>query len=381
MPARNPTDEGVDLDLLAGDPYPVFDRLRQEAAAVWAPRLGVWLVARYEVCRAILADPERFTVESDENILASTIGEMMLAVDGPRHKRYRRPFARPLKPGPLHRDGVDDDIRREAHRLIDGFVDGGAADLRARFARPLAMAVVAGRLGIPHGDLMMLFDAIAAGFANQRRDPQVAAAGRAAFARFRELLARAEPAARFRGIGASAEPPLDPDELASNTAISVFGGFETTAALIGNTLWAIHANDLWAVAGTDEAPWDRLVEETLRWASPVQTATRHVVSPTTLGTVALAPGDTVQCLLGAANRDPVAFPGPASFRLDRPPVPKPIAFAAGPHLCIGARLARMEAAIALEVLVERLPGLRLAPGSPPPRGHEFRSPPAVLAVW
>ncbi len=382
MAVRVPVDEAVDLEMLDRDPYAAFDRLRAAGPVVWAERLRAWLVTSYPMTRLILGTPEAFTVRSEDNILEYTIDTMMLSVDGSDHRRLRRPFAKPLHRPALERVDMEGRIRRVAHALIDGFVDERSADLRARFARPLAMQVVVDHLGIPWDErLFGIFDAIAEGFANQIGDPDVAAAARTAFADFAALLATAPSTAAFSTMGASADPQLDRSELASNVAITVFGGFETTVATIANTLWAIHDRDLWPSIAAGSVPWSRIVEETLRWESPVQTATRHVVEDTAIGGVELRRGDVVQCLLGAANRDPRAFPEPDRFRLDRPPVPKILSFASGPHLCIGATLARMEAAVALETLIERIPEVRLDPHAPQPRGHEFRSPPSVPARW
>ncbi|HHC09395.1 MAG TPA: cytochrome P450 [Actinobacteria bacterium] len=381
MVERTPRDELVDLDALSVDPHPIFERLRTLGEAVWAERLGVWLVAGYEACRRVLGDPTTFTVEADDNILEATIGRMMLSVDGEPHKRYRRPFAKPLHLPALRAAGMEATVREIAGELIDGFAGDRKADLRAAYARPLAMRVVVAHLGLPWDErLFGIFDAVAAAFANQAGDPEVAASGRRAFAEFADLVAEAPDDAPFRRMSRFAEPPLDAAEIASNVAITVFGGFETTTATIVNALWAIGDRDLWDLVAGESPPWSRIVEETLRWESPVQTATRHVTVDVEFGGARLRAGDRLWCLLGAANRDPAAFPEPDRFRLDRPPMPKILSFASGPHLCIGAPLARMEGAVALEVLFDRLPGLRLLDAGRPV-GHEFRSLAQLPATW
>ncbi len=382
MDDRAPRDDTIDLSVLADDPYPIFDRLRTDTPVVWAERLGVWLVTDYGLCRQVLADPDTFTVDSDGNILRRTIGAMMLSVDGLAHKRMRRPFAQPLHRPALEAAGMERRIRTIAEDLIDSFAADGATDLRARFARPLAMRIVADHLGIPFGaELYDVFDAIAAAFANQRGDPAVAAAGQDASSAFASILDRAPANAPFRSMAAHADPPLDPGETASNVAITVFGGFETVTATVVNTLWAWGRLGLREATAQGATTWETVTEETLRWESPVQTATRHVTREVTLAGATLRRGDTLQCLLGAANRDPAAFDQPERFRLDRPLTPKVLSFASGPHHCIGATLARMEVATALRVLLDRLPNLRISPEVPAPRGHEFRSTPALPAHW
>jgi cytochrome P450 len=98
--------------------------------------------------------------------------------------------------------------------------------------------------------------------------------------------------------------------------------------------------------------------------------------------VELAPGEMVQCMVGAANRDPEHFTDPDAFDLERPNARDHLSFATGKHFCLGAALARLEGEVGLRILFERLPGLRLDPAQPSsPRGHEFRSPPTLHVQW
>jgi cytochrome P450 len=102
----------------------------------------------------------------------------------------------------------------------------------------------------------------------------------------------------------------------------------------------------------------------------------------TLHGVTLAPGDTINCMLGAANRDPAIFDRPHAYTLHRPNLSRHLGFAAGPHFCLGSHLARLEADCALRALFRRLPGLRLAdPAQVEVRGAEFRQPRSLPVVW
>lgn len=384
MAARRPSDDAIDLELLAGDPYPAYDRLREETPVVWAERIGVWLVSTYDLCRRVLSDPDTFTVASPRNVLERTVGRMMLSVDGPQHRRLRRPYEGLLRRSALRAAGAAESIAEAAHRLVDRFADRGAGDLRTLYARPLAMTVVTDLLGIEADpeELMAVFDRIAAAFANQAGDPAVAEDGQSAFAEFAQTLRPSLDRDRpFTSVRRDADPPLDDDETLSDTAITVFGGFETAAATIGTTLWALQRLGLWEPMVAEPSLLPAAVQEALRWEAPVVTATRHATRDTTVAGASIPAGDTIQCLLGSANRDPEAFPDPAGFRLDRPATPRNLSFAVGPHLCIGAPLARLEATVALRVLAERLPRLRLPEDAPPPRGHEFRSPATLPATW
>ena len=150
-----------------------------------------------------------------------------------------------------------------------------------------------------------------------------------------------------------------------------------------NALYALslHPETLERVC-RDAALIPKALNETVRWLGPVQSATRHVARELKLHGVVFHAGDTVNCMLGAANHDPAMFDDPEEFDIDRGNVQRQIGFAVGPHHCLGSRLARAEARIALEQVFARLPGFRLdlrrVDG---PQGYEFRQPLSAMAVW
>jgi cytochrome P450 len=116
--------------------------------------------------------------------------------------------------------------------------------------------------------------------------------------------------------------------------------------------------------------------------SPVQSATRHVTERFEWQRVEFAPHDTVNCMLGAANRDPAVFADPDRFDLDRPNSRRHLGFATGVHSCLGSQLAKAEARIGLQTLLARLPGLRLERAlSEAPSGYEFRQPRRLTVSW
>jgi cytochrome P450 len=177
---------------------------------------------------------------------------------------------------------------------------------------------------------------------------------------------------------------LSEREIISNIFVIIFGGLETTAAMFSNTVWALlnHPDQFDEVKRDPTKLMKSTVEETLRWESPVQTATRHVTQPITIRGVDFAVGDTVQCMLGAANRDADFFPDPDRFDIHRANASHHLAFARGRHHCLGASLARLEGEIGLRVLFERLPHLHLKSTHPSaPHGHEFRAVPKLKVEW
>jgi cytochrome P450 len=153
--------------------------------------------------------------------------------------------------------------------------------------------------------------------------------------------------------------------------------------MLGNTIWALlrHPSQLDEVR-RDPGLMRAAVEESMRWESPVQSCTRHVARPVALHGVTLEPGATVQCMLGAANRDPAHFDEPDRFDVRRANAADHVSFGLGKHFCIGAGLARLEGWIALPMLFDALPSLALDPGRPSaPYGYEFRSTPTLHVRW
>ena len=186
-----------------------------------------------------------------------------------------------------------------------------------------------------------------------------------------------------RLVKAPAAERLDHDEIKRNLSIVFFGGISTVEALVLNSLWAMfeHAGVLERAQG-DLALLPQVIEETMRWLSPVQSATRHVTEAFEWQGIQFCPHDTVNCMLGAANRDPAVFADPDRFDLDRANSRRHLGFASGAHACLGSHLAKTEVRIGLETLLSRLPNIRLERSlTDPPSGYEFRQPRKLTVSW
>lgn len=176
---------------------------------------------------------------------------------------------------------------------------------------------------------------------------------------------------------------LTDEEIRRNASIIFFGGISTVEALILDSLYALftHPNTL-ARVRADLSLIPAVLEEVMRWMSPVQSAMRHATRDVVLGGAEIRAGDTVSCMLGAANRDPQLFAEPDVFDIDRPNLRKHLGFAFGPHSCLGLHLARLEARIALEELLIRLPDLGPVGDEPMiVEGYEFRQPRRLAVRW
>jgi cytochrome P450 len=374
---------------LEHDPYPFFARIREREPITWVEALGMWYVTGYEDVRAILKDDRRFTTSWEHSTIYDTFGAQMLTTDGARHDRFRRALLHGFSPASVSR--LEPAVRNASEYLVTEFSRSGTVALRAAFASRLPIQTMLLTFGLPRTaepDMRRWYDSFERGLANFRRDPAVRAEAQRHVAELHAFLHESIDRARRRDDGtllaallrAPEDRRLTDEELIRNLSIIFFGGISTVEALILNSLWALHTHPaVFQRVRAQPALLPSVIEETMRWMSPVQSATRHVVEDTELLGVAVRAGDTVNCMLGAANRDPRVFPLPDVFDIERPNAGAHLGFATGPHLCIGFRLAKMQVRIALEVLLRRFADFSLS--TSPPTGYEFRQPRSMLMSW
>ena len=391
----------VTLADLEGDPHRVLAQLRAAAPAAWVPVLGTWLVTGYDLAVAILRDARTFTVDDPRFSTAQVVGPSMLSLDGAPHAHHRGPFNRPFRHDEVHAR-LAAFTRAETGRLVSAIEPLGAAELRRAVAGPLAAAVMAEVLGLGQVDpatILTWYDGIVAAVqaegaaagrgalpdtgADTGADgvTSVAAGGTAAFgelaASLREVIARGD------SLLAEVTGPLAEQEAISNAAVLMFGGIETTEGMIANALlYLLSSPAQLALVLADPGLVPAAVEESLRLEPAAAVVDRYATVGTRLGGTAIQAGDQVTVSITGANRDPAVFADPDVFDVRRANAGRHLAFAHGPHFCLGAHLARLEAQVAVGTLLARLPRLRLDPGYPSaPRGLVFRKPPALRVRW
>lgn len=377
----------VTLAQLADDPHPHLARLRAQAPVVWVEALGGWMVTGRALAVEVMRDAATFTVDDPRFTTAQVVGPSMLSLDGPEHARHRDPFVEPFRPRVVHA-ALGDAVRREADRLIDALAPRGAAELRRDFAGPLAAAVMAEVLGltdVPVATVLSWYDAIVRAVDLLTHGEAAGAEGPAAYRALRDAVAGTLDAGANGSLlaRAAADGRLGRTELASNAAVLLFGGIETTEAMIANAaLHILGEPGLVPQLSADPALLDAAIEESLRLEPGAAVVDRYATRDTDLAGAPVRAGDLVTVSLAGANRDPAVFPDPDRFDVERPNVRLQLAFAHGPHYCVGAHLARLEARTALTACFARLPGLRLDPDSPSaPRGLVFRKPPTLAVRW
>jgi cytochrome P450 len=383
--------ESVTLADLESDPHPVLARLRAAAPACWVPVLGAWLVTGYDLAVEALRDSRTFTVDDPRFSTAKVVGPSMLSLDGARHARHRAPFTHPFRSDEVHAR-LEEFIRAEAGRLVSAIQPRGEAELRRAVAGPLAAAVMAEALGLGQTDpaqVLAWYDGIVAAVqaeaagAEATTSTGVAAAGTAAFAGLAASLRQVIAAPPASSLLADVTGPLTEDEAISNAAVLLFGGIETTEGMIANAMLHLLSSPAQLeLVRADRGLIPAAVEESLRLEPAAAVVDRYATGDAQLGTARIHAGDQVTVSIAGANRDPAVFLDPDRFDVRRPNAAKHLAFAHGPHFCLGAHLARLEAQIAVDTLLDRLPRLTLDDRYPAtPRGLVFRKPTELQACW
>jgi len=362
----------VTLAELEDDPHPVLAQLREHEPVSWVPALDAWFVTRRDLVVEAMRDAVTFTVDDPRFSTGQVVGRSMLTLDGDEHARHRGPFARAFRRDAVH-ERFTQLVEAEAERLLDGFAGEGQAELRRALAGPLAVASTAFALGLERTDaaeVLGWYDAIVSSVNAITAGGAPTEAGRTAFTALHERLA---PHLDVEG--------LDADEAVANAAVILFGGVETTEGMIANALYyVLSAPRALERVRADGRLVENAVEESLRIEPAAAVLDRYTTRDTELGGVRIPRREKVTLSLAAANRDPAVFPDPDVFDIDRPNARQHVAFAHGPHVCVGLHLARLEARVAVERTFERLPELRLT-ADDPPRGLVFRKPPTLHVAW
>ncbi len=365
------------------DPYPQYALMRAEAPVYEHP-FGFWLLTRYDDVSWLLR--AGLSVE-DDNVAADSLlrqlraevygdgapraGALsMLDRDPPDHTRLRKLVSKAFTPRAIQA------LRPRITELVDGMLDDMAAECRVdlvdALAFPLPFSVIAEMLGTPpadHDRIRQLTGTVVRSL-EPIADPELVSAIIAADEELSGIAAemiawkRANPADDLLTALIHAEDDgdvLDDDELVAQTLLIYIAGHETTVNLIaGGTLALLRHPGQLALLRTDPALVGNAVEELLRYDSPVQASRRITLEPVTVRDITIPAGAFVMASLASANRDEHFWGADADvLRLDRDNARQQVSFGAGPHHCLGASLARMEACIAFEHLAGRFPGLAL----------------------
>ena len=378
------------------NPYPEFERFRAEEpvqridVSVMPGEEGkpLFVVYRFEEAQQLLRDNETFS----SSIILSAYGEalgkrVMLGMDEPEHGRHRALVAKAFSQKGLARF-QDELVARVANDLIDKMAPKGKANLVKEFTFPYPTRVIAGLLGLPEEDFLRFQKWSLALLSYALNPEQGLEASKALVEYYRPILVARRENPRDDLISRLAVAEIDGERLEDEEIFSFLrlllpAGVETTYRSLGSLLLALLSDpeQLEAIRA-DRSLLPQAIEEGVRWESPLLTITRVATRDTELGGVAIPAGATVMPMLGSANRQEDRYPDPDTFNIHRQAKAN-LGWGHGVHVCLGMHLARLEMRTAVNLLLARLPNLRLDPDGKDPhiRGQVFRSPTSLPVLF
>ncbi len=368
VPTPPSTDEYGKNPYDYADPYPFYRWLLEKGGAVFSPGENTWLIARHEHVAAVLKDP-RLSKQTG-NPSPSPIDLSMLFQDAPEHSRLRGTLATAFTPGNVSR--MEQSIEGIVEDLLGRLDSRETIDFISEFAMPLTVGVIADILSVPPEDRKQLGQWAAATVPLTGPDGAPLSKGYRVLGEavqelgsyFRKHFLKKTAACPHLARVAPdfhAGSALSADEVVGAAVLMMIAGHETTVNLIGNGLLCFLRNpDQMEKLRRNPALIEDAVEEMLRFESPVARGTFRVAREDfEISGIIIPKNGFVAPLIGAANRDPRVFANPDEFNIERKGN-KHIAFGNGPHYCLGAQLAKLEARIAFTQLLKKFQYIQLA---------------------
>ncbi|MGW2665041.1 cytochrome P450 family protein [Nocardia tengchongensis] len=381
----SPCPHAISIDPMVGDLAGETARLRAAGPITRIDLLGApaWTITDHAVARQLLTDTRLVKDINAWKLFSDGVvtrqwpligmidaGRSMFTVDGSEHRRLRIKTTQALTPRRL--EALRPSIERLTKELLDDLDEAGGegavVDLKQVFAYPLPMRVISELMGVPREDHPMLLDWYKKFFSMMTPQDERLQVIDAMDVYFTELVRRktATPTDDLTSALILADEggePLTEEEVVGNLKALVAAGHETTVSLILNTVRALlNQPEQLARVRAEEVEWKQVIEESLRYDGPVtHLLMRFATEDITVGDTVIERGEGVVMSYRAINRDNGVFGEDADdFDITRPTAHRNISFGYGPHICPGAALARLEAAIALPALFDRFPALRLA---------------------
>ncbi|WP_370501084.1 cytochrome P450 [Mycolicibacterium sp. jd] len=408
-PAPSPTEAAL-WEAFSGstwDMADIFRLLRDDEPVLYIPTLNMWAISRHDDVVVALRDHERFGHLPDDMMgpVPADLAEQLpngyalsiptlVNTDPPVHNRIRKLAQKSLTPRAVAR--YEALIRDTANGLIDTFVDDGRADIIERFALPLPVTVMANILGFPDADrarfkrwILSTFDLFVPTLTPERRHELALdqiELNRYVHAAIEER--RTNPgddiiSGLIRAAEGEGEQSLGDLEILGIITQLTTGGFETTQGTIGLALVALCEHpEVFERVRADPKLLPAVIEETIRRYNPARGVFRVTKCDVEISGRLIPQGSRIFVLIGAANQDPEQFTDPLEFDIDRD-LRNHVGFGTGVHSCPGMALARLDIRIALELLLARLPNLRLVPDQDRPLapGFIFCTPQHLELEW
>ncbi len=385
------------------DPYPQFEQLRaqcpvfpgdlerafghESVTALLNPGRETFVALGHDAVATVLRDGATFSSSGYSDTIGQVFGHSILEMDEPEHRRYRSLIQQAFTRKSME-EWEAEIVRPVVHDLVDRFVTRGRADLVSELFFPFPVHVIAGMIGLPEDDLpyfhakavelISIAGAIEAGLA----------AAEALYGYFAEIIAarRRDPRRDLISVLVGAEldgQTLTDDEIIAFLRLLLPAGAETTYRSSSNLMLGLLGRpDQLDALRRDRELMPRAIEEGLRWEPPLTGIGRTAMRDVELEGVQIPAGSPVHVCLGAANHDSTRYERPDEFDLFREPQ-QHLAFAFGPHMCLGMHLARVETTVALDAVLDRLPNVRLDPDAEDVHitGLMFRAPATLPVVF
>jgi cytochrome P450 len=349
--------------------------------------ISVFSTFSFDAAQQVLKDGETFSSAGYADLMGPVFGHSILEMDAPEHHIYRG-----LVQQAFSRNAMEtwerELVRGVVDEMLDEIIEAKRGDLVRSLTFPFPVLVIARMLGLPREDLpafhRQAVEMISAGFEPER----AMKASTALFDYFSAIIAerRKHPSDDVISVLAKAElegERLDDAQICSFLRLLLPAGAETTYRSSSNLLFGLLTNtDQLDALRADRSLMPQAIEEGLRWEPPLLGIMRTATRDTAIEGVAIPAGSVVAVSLGSANHDERYWEHAEEFDILRAPR-QHIAFAWGPHMCLGLHLARMETKVALTQILDRLPGLRLDPDAEAPfiTGMIFRAPNALPVIW
>jgi cytochrome P450 len=386
---------GITVAELDADPYPVYARMRREAPVCFVPAVGLWFVTRWSGVEYAASHPDLIDSRVTPSPLDRTMGgASILVLDGEPQRELRAMLDPSLRPRVVE-ETTPGLIEPLVASLLDGLEERGRAELMAELFEPVSVLGLGRILGLGHleGDtLRRWFHGLAEGAVNFEDDPARWAVADATGAEIDRELAPVLERLWDEPDGSTIATMLERAhgtfeervaQILPTLKVILLGGMQEPGHAAGTTVAGLLLSGQADVVAADPAGRVRdAIEEGLRWVSPIGTQTRRAKTDVEIDGVAVPAGANLGALVSSANRDEAVW-GPTAdvFDIGRPRR-NHAAFGFGPHFCSGHHFSRVLMRIAVRRLFERLPGLRLDPGSPPVfTGWEFRAPRNLDVLW
>ncbi|MEC8642266.1 MAG: cytochrome P450, partial [Pseudomonadota bacterium] len=376
--------------------YPTLARMREVAPVAFVPQLDGIALTRRDDIDHWEKRIDVFSSDQPGGLMTRLMGQNMMRCDGDAHQRQRRQMQPAMSPRTVarHWQRAFHDV---AAAILGDLAPCGAAELCRDYAMRLsgeALRLITGLANMSASEMDAHSQAMIDGIANYAGDEAVEARCRAAVsaldAAIDETLAgfgrRAPEPDSLAGVSVIAvlqRAGAPEDEIRANVKLVISGGQNEPRDAIAGAIWALltHPAQL-ARLLAGSVPWDHAFDEYVRWMAPIGMSPRRIARPARIGGIDIEAGGRAFFMFGAANRDPLYFAAPDRFDISRD-TKKHIAFGAGPHFCAGAFASRaLVAQVALPMIFERLPVLRLDPAHPVAfGGWAFRGPLSLHVRW